>query len=98
MHLSTRLPPIMAVALFLGSCVAEQPRLVAYNEAAFAGYGGSGSGQVTGRVVLGERVAANTIVSLMPVNAYTTETVQRLYAVRENLRKRTLAFRSTCAR
>jgi hypothetical protein len=84
-HLSHRLPAIMAAALFLGSCVAEQPRLVAYNEAAFAGYGGSGSGQVTGRAVLGERVAANTIVSLMPINAYTTETVQRLYAGRENL-------------
>ena len=63
------------------------PRRVAYNEADFAGYGGSGSGQVTGRAVLGVRVAANTSVILMPANAYTTEIVQRSYAQREHLQE-----------
>ena len=35
-----RLPTIVAIALFLGSCAPEVPQQVAYNEAAFAGYGG----------------------------------------------------------
>jgi hypothetical protein len=89
-QLLARVPAIMTAAFFLGSCVAEQPRGVAYNEAAFAGYGGSGSGQVMGRAVIRGnpvRVAANTIVALMPINAYTTEIVQRSYAGHEHLQE-----------
>ena len=89
-HLSPRLPAIIAAALFLGSCAPEQPRQVAFNEVAFAGYGGSGSGQVTGRAAAfsggsAEKLAIFTNVNLMPVNAYTTEIVQRLYVKHENL-------------
>jgi hypothetical protein len=89
-HLSPRLPAIIAAAFLLGSCAPEQPRRVAYNEAAFGGYGGFGSGQVTGRAValLGgsvEKLGGNAGVTLMPVNAYTTEIVQRLYVQQENL-------------
>jgi hypothetical protein len=81
---------MIAAALFLGACAPEQPRQVAFNEAAFAGYGGSGSGQVTGRTVAligvtAEKLAPFTNVNLMPVNAYTTEIVQRSYVRRENL-------------
>jgi hypothetical protein len=95
-HRSLRLPAILAVALSLGSCAPEVPRQVAYNEAAFAGYGGSGSGQVTGRAaaVIGgtrarpaEELAPFTKVTLMPVNAYTTEIVQRSYVQQENLQE-----------
>jgi hypothetical protein len=81
---------IVAAALSLGSCAPEVPRQVPYNEAAFAGYGGSGSGQVTGRVAAiidVERLAPFTNVILMPANAYTTETVQRAYVRDENLKE-----------
>jgi hypothetical protein len=92
MKFSLRLPTIVAAALSLGSCAPEVPRQVAFSEAAFAGYGGSGSGQVTGRAVavLGGRdqeLAVFTKVTLMPVNAYTTEIVQRSYVRPENLQE-----------
>jgi hypothetical protein len=48
-HHSLLLPATVAAALSLGSCAPEVPQRVAYNEAAFAGYGGSSSGQVKGR-------------------------------------------------
>jgi len=74
---SLLLPTIVAAALSLSSCAPEVPRQVAYNEAAFAGYGNSGSGQVAGRAaaVIGGRaqLAPFTNVTLMPLNAYTTE-------------------------
>lgn len=89
-HRSPRLPAMIAAALFLGACAPEQPRQVSFSEAAFAGYGGSGSGQVTGQAVASigataKKLVVFTNVNLMPVNAYTTEIVQRLYLKRENL-------------
>ena len=89
-HSLLRLPAIVPVALFLGSCAPEVPQQVAFNEAAFSGYGGSGSGQVTGRVAAVidvERLAPFTKVTLMPANAYTTEIVQRSYVQQENLQQ-----------
>jgi hypothetical protein len=87
-HHSFLLPIVVAAALSLGSCAPEVPRQTAYSPAAFAGYGGSGSGQVRGRVsavIDVERLAPFTKVTLMPANAYTTETVQRSYVRDENL-------------
>ena len=82
----------MVAAALLDSCAPEVPQKVAFNEAAFAGYGGSGSGQVMGRAAAvtgdsAEKPATFTKVTLMPVNAYTTEIVQRSYVQQENLQQ-----------
>jgi hypothetical protein len=63
---------------------------VAYDEAVFARYGGSGSGAVTGRAFTvfrdsSQRAATNTVLALMPVTDYTTEITERFYARREKL-------------
>jgi hypothetical protein len=75
-------------ALLFFSCAAHQ---VAFNEADFVRYAGSGSGVVTGQVF---RVDAQntirhqnngTVVKLMPATVYTDEIVQRKFHDREHL-------------
>jgi hypothetical protein len=82
---------ILSAALFFSSCAAPiVPRQAQYNEADFARTSGAGSGSVTGQVFLTmksntTRVGANVTLVLLPVNAYTTETIQRKYEGGENL-------------
>ena len=82
---------ILSAALFFSSCAAPiVPRQAPYNEADFARTGGAGSGAVTGQVFITmtnhtTRVGAGVVLVLLPVNAYTTETIQRKYEGGENL-------------
>jgi hypothetical protein len=69
----------LAAALSLCSCAPIMPRQVAYNEAAFTSYRGSGSGGVSGTV------DSNTEVSLMPHTDYTEEIVRRDFTNGERL-------------
>ena len=83
-----RLATLITAAVFLGSCA--QPRTVAFEEAAFARYGKSGSGTVTGTAFLA--IAEHNVITagdsksavkLMPANAYTDEVVTKHYQTNE---------------
>ena len=73
------------LALFLTSCLYNvfyrAPRQVAFNEAAFAAYGGPGTASVTGQLICtyqGEDYPGQgTPVTLLPVTAYTKEMIDR---------------------
>jgi hypothetical protein len=79
------------VTLFSWSCATpEVPRLVTFKEADFARTGGTGSGTVAGQAftVLTDksvRYGKDVWLLLLPVNAYTTESIQRKYIAGENL-------------
>src|SRR6187402_3115843 len=88
---SIRLAAILVAALSLCAC-APQPRRVLFNEAAFTGYSGSGSGTITGTafIIMKDRnyqktASSNAVVKLLPANAYTEEIVTRHYFNREKL-------------
>lgn len=78
-------------ASLLGAGCAPVPHQVPFNESAFAGYGGSGSGTISGQVVTvltdrSERVAyTNATVKLMPANDYTAEIVTRRFHYRHKM-------------
>jgi hypothetical protein len=72
------------VALFAllscAGCTTVSSHQVAFDESAFKGSNGSGSGTVTGRAYAiydgNEHPASDETVEILPVNAYTTEIVQ----------------------
>ncbi len=77
------------LASALCSCAAT--RQVQFNEADFAATAGRGAGVVSGRAYAlldgGRTIAANgEVIVLAPVNAYTTENIQRRFQRGENLR------------
>lgn len=80
----------LAASLLVTGC-APQPRQVPFNESAFTGYGGSGSGTISGTAYTvtkggNEKVAyTNATVKLMPANAYTEEIVTRHFHNRTKL-------------
>ena len=77
---ASRVPALSAVFL-LTACHTPQPHQVAFDEATFVRAARSGSGAVGGRayaVYRGDEYSANgETVELVPVNAYTTETIER---------------------
>jgi hypothetical protein len=81
---------ILAAALSLSAC-APQPRNVAFNEASFTHYAGSGTGTITGTAftILRDQstFTANekAHVRLMPDNEYTREIATRVYDHGEKL-------------
>jgi hypothetical protein len=83
-HCAFFLASILAGALFLSACAT--PRTVAFNEADFVRYGGSGSGAVTGKAFVvfkdgSVRVANQEVtVKLMPATAYTEEVDRVVFA------------------
>jgi hypothetical protein len=84
---------IAAGMVLFSSCAGEGPvvpRRTLFREADFARTGGAGSGSVTGQVFITmtdntTRVGAGVTLVLLPVNTYTTETIQRKYEGGENL-------------
>ena len=86
---------LAAAAVAFSSCVAS--RQVSFNEADFARTTGTGSGSVTGHASVTfswqdwtgpqttTRTADSETVVLLPVNAYTTESIQRKYIAGVNL-------------
>jgi len=86
---------ILVAALALSSC--EVARQVPFNEAVFKRTSGTGSGTVTGQLTAGltsvgwtgrhdsTLVGSNEDIALLPVNAYTDESIQRKYIKGENL-------------
>lgn len=80
----------LAATLLITGCA--QPRQVPFNEAAFAGYGGSGSGTIKGTAYTvlrdnqTQRVAMRgATIKLMPANDYTEEIVTRRFYNRTKL-------------
>jgi len=84
-------PAILAAALSLCSCAAPLvSRQVPFHEADFAWAGRTGSGSVSGQVFVTMtdhtmKIGSNVTLVLLPVNAYTTESIQRKYLGGENL-------------
>ena len=82
---------ILSAASLFSSCAAPiVPRQAQYHEADFAHTSGAGSGSVTGQVFITmtnhtTRIGADVVLVLLPVNAYTTETIERKYEGGENL-------------
>jgi hypothetical protein len=82
-NLLWRVAPLLA--LLFTSCLYgvfyRAPRQVAFNEAAFAGYGGQGTASVTGQVICTyegqDYPAQGNPVTLLPVTAYTREMIDR---------------------
>ncbi len=73
--------PVLSLSAILVGCASPQPHKVAFDEKAFTETARSGSGTVTGRAYCtyrGDEYPANQeYVDLLPVNAYTTESIQR---------------------
>jgi hypothetical protein len=74
-----------AVACWLVSCEVPQPRHAVFNEAVFSKTSGSGTGVVMGQAYAEMksgliRYTQNDTVDLVPVNAYTTEIMERRFA------------------
>jgi hypothetical protein len=90
-YIALLLPAILPATFFLCSCAAPVvPRRVPFNEADFTRLPATGSGSVTGQVFVTMtdntvKIGSNAEVTLLPVNPYTTETIQRKYLRRENL-------------
>ena len=87
----------IAISVLMAGCA--QSRQVPFNEASFAGYGGSGSGMIKGTAytVLRDnetrRVATpKATIKLMPANAYTEEIVTRRFFNRTKLERADPAF------
>ena len=86
---------LFAAALALSSCVVA--RKAPFNESDFQQTSGKGSGTVTGQLTAGlihvgwtgnhpkTLVGSNEPITLLPVNAYTDETIQRKFINGENL-------------
>jgi hypothetical protein len=91
--LPIRLTAIFIAPFLLCSCLSllipAHPRRVPYDEAAFAPYGRSGSGTVSGHVNHHPKDNSTWVVGpavhLLPDNAYTEEEVARLIVGGENL-------------
>ena len=70
----------LSAILCCAGCTTSSSHQVAFDESAFKGSNGSGSGTVTGRAYAvdngRERPANEETVEMLPVNAYTTEIVQ----------------------
>lgn len=82
---------IVAALALLSLAACSASRRVAFNEADFAATPGRGSGAVSGRVLAvldgGRTVAADhEVVAVAPVNAYTSENIQRRFRKGERLR------------
>ena len=77
--------PVLVLSLLLSSCAfagfARVPRRVPFDESAFAGYGGSGSGAVAGQLIVsyeGQSYPGEGVpITLIPLTAYTREMVER---------------------
>ena len=73
--------PALSALFLLTACHTPQPHQVPFDEAAFSRAAHPGSGAVSGRayaVYRGDEYPANgETVELVPVNAYTSETVER---------------------
>jgi hypothetical protein len=84
-------PAILTAALFFSSCAAPLvQRQAPFSEADFARTSGTGSGSVTGQVFVTmtnhtTKIGSNADLVLLPVNAYTAESIQRKYINGENL-------------
>jgi len=78
---------VTAAQAFAGCAL---PRRVPFNEADFAWARGAGTSTITGRAFVTMkdgtvRYAHNAMVDLVPVNAYTTESIQRYFVRGENI-------------
>jgi hypothetical protein len=88
-HPSLVLPVFIAASVML--CSYAQTRRVAFDEAAFAGYGGSGSATISGTAftILRDKSTVtgdhNTVVKLAPDNDYTEEIANRHFENRVKL-------------
>jgi hypothetical protein len=75
------LVPALSAGLLLAACQTPQPHQVAFDESAFVRAARPGSGTVGGRAYAvyrgGEHPANGETVELVPVNAYTSETIVR---------------------
>lgn len=70
--------------------MATVPRRVAFRDAEFAPYRGSGSGMVTGQLVVVDsdgkiRVGEGAHITILPVTSYTREMVERVIGDGDNL-------------